>query len=164
MSGIDIDILLVGAGEATATTVCALRRTGLANGVHIVPSRQEALEVLFGALGSERRRRPRLILLEMTSADEDGNRFATTIANDPRTRPVPLVVLTPSRTERHRIERNCLPANSYVVKPADFEQLVEVVRTLAVYWLFVHEPAPDADVRLASGDRHDRRDPNSPAL
>jgi two-component system response regulator len=61
---------------------------------------------------------------------------------DPRTRTVPVVILTTSREQRDVLEGYRLGANSYVCKPVSFTTFVAVVRTLATYWLRVNEPRP----------------------
>jgi two-component system, response regulator len=62
------------------------------------------------------------------------------IKGDPRTRPIPVVVLTSSREERDLIESYRLGVNSYITKPVDFEQFTEAVRTLGMYWVLLNQP------------------------
>jgi DNA-binding NarL/FixJ family response regulator len=64
---------------------------------------------------------------------------------DPRTRRLPVVVLTCSREEQDLIESYDLGANSYVRKPADFAQFVEAVRQLQMYWLVLNEAPPERE-------------------
>ena len=62
------------------------------------------------------------------------------IRADPRTHFIPVVVLTSSREDRDIIESYQLGGNSYIVKPVDFEQFTEAVRTLGMYWLLLNQP------------------------
>jgi two-component system response regulator len=71
----------------------------------------------------------------------DGHEVLKRIKNDPRTRGIPIVVLTSSREERDVMRSYEVGANSYIVKPVDFEQFTETVRDIGKYWLVInHTP------------------------
>ena len=69
----------------------------------------------------------------------DGLEVLRRIKGDPRTRAIPVVVLTSSREERDIVESYQLGVNSYIVKPVDFDQFMEVVRQLGFYWLLLNQ-------------------------
>lgn len=62
------------------------------------------------------------------------------LKSDPRTRTIPVVMLTSSREERDIVESYKLGVNSYITKPVDFEKFIEAVHTLGVYWLLLNQP------------------------
>ena len=63
---------------------------------------------------------------------------------DPRTRLLPVVILTSSKEDQDLVNGYSLGANSYVRKPVDFQQFIEAVRQLGLYWLLLNEPPPSA--------------------
>ena len=72
----------------------------------------------------------------------DGLQVLQRVRADPRTRHVPVVILTSSREDQDLIESYDLGANSYVRKPVDFAQFAEAVRQLQMYWLVLNEAPP----------------------
>ncbi len=104
---------------------------------------QEALDFIF-CRGDWSNRdiddRPKLVLLDLRLPKVDGIEVLKQIKSDARTRAIPTVILTSSRQD-HDIE-TCykLGANSYVVKPMDFEKLTETVSEVGRYWLLFNEP------------------------
>jgi two-component system response regulator len=62
------------------------------------------------------------------------------IKSDPRTRTIPIVVLTSSREEKDLLESYQLGVNSYIVKPVDFDQFSECLRDIGMYWLLSNVP------------------------
>ena len=136
-----VDIVLI---EDSPTdlelTLHALRQHGLANDIRVARDGIEAMDVLFG--DGHMGVRPRFILLDLKLPKMDGFDVLRRIRSDPRTQTVPVVVLTSSRQDPDIDLAYSLGANSYVVKPVDFEQFAEVVRTAGLYWLVVNE-APD---------------------
>jgi two-component system response regulator len=121
----------------------ALRRHNLANHIEVVRDGAEALEFIFGT-GAYAHRRvedvPKVILLDLKLPKVDGMEVLERIKSDPRTRSIPVVVLTSSREERDVVESYQLGVNSYIVKPVDFEQFTEAVRNLGLYWLLLNQP------------------------
>lgn len=114
----------------------------LANYVHVVRDGAEALDCLFGAGTYENRdlcRQTKLILLDLKLPKVDGLEVLRRCKSDPRTKSIPVVVLTSSREEQDVVESYKLGVNSYIVKPVDFHQFVEAVRQLNVYWLVLNQ-------------------------
>ena len=114
-------------------TLRALQRHNLANAVHVVRDGAEALEYIFGTGAYADHgpgRAPRVILLDLKLPKVDGLEVLRQIKSDPRTRTIPVVVMTSSREERDIVESYGLGANSYIVKPVDFEQFVEAARIM----------------------------------
>lgn len=123
----------------------AFKKGQLANEVVVVHDGAEALNYLFGpgeSLGAAPRRLPQLVLLDLKLPKVDGLEVLRQIRADPRTRRLPVVVLTSSREEEDLLSSYDLGVNSYVRKPIDFNQFVEAVHQLALYWLVINEPPP----------------------
>jgi two-component system response regulator len=123
----------------------AFRRNNLANRVQVTRDGAEALEYLFGTdryAGRRAENGPRVILLDLKLPLVDGIEVLRRIKADPRTRPIPVVVMTSSQEENDVVESYALGVNSYIVKPVDFDQFTEVVRQLGFYWLLLNHPSP----------------------
>jgi two-component system, response regulator len=121
----------------------ALKKHNLANSIHVARDGAEALEFIFGTgRYSERTLNdiPRVILLDLKLPLLDGKEVLRQIKADPRTRYIPVVVLTSSREERDVVESYDLGVNSYITKPVDFDQFTEAVKTLGMYWLLLNQP------------------------
>lgn len=105
----------------------------------------EALDYLFGTgpcAGRDVGALPQLMLLDLKLPKVDGHEVLRRVRADPRTRRLPVVILTSSKEEEDRFKGYDLGANSYVRKPVDFVQFVDAVRQLQVYWLVLNEPPP----------------------
>jgi two-component system response regulator len=144
-----VEILLVEDNASDVElTLHALRRYNLANRVHVVRNGVEALEFIF-CTGAYAQRSispgPKVILLDLKLPLVDGIEVLQRIKGDPRTRMIPVVVLTSSREERDIVESYRLGVNSYITKPVDFEQFTEAVRTLGMYWVLLNLPPTLAD-------------------
>jgi two-component system response regulator len=87
--------------------------------------------------------KPALVLLDINLPKISGLDVLGRMRTDPRTWLVPVVVLTTSRERRDVLDCYLVGANSYVCKPVSFSDFVDLVRTLATYWLEVNEPCPD---------------------
>lgn len=121
----------------------ALRRNNLANHIEIARDGAEALDFIFGDGAYSGRRiedAPKVILLDLKLPKVDGLEVLQRIKADPRTCTIPVVALTSSREERDVVESYKLGVNSYIVKPVDFEQFTEAVRSLGLYWLLLNQP------------------------
>ena len=141
-----VEILLVEDNpDDVELTLHAFRKHNLANRVHIVRDGAEALDFLFRT-GAYKDRHiedsPNVVLLDLKLPKVDGLEVLRRMKGDPRTRMIPVVVLTSSREDRDITESYQLGVNSYIVKPVNFEQFTEAVRQLGLYWLLMNEPPP----------------------
>ncbi|MFN0127437.1 MAG: response regulator [Verrucomicrobiales bacterium] len=139
-----LEILLVEDNPADAElTLRALRKRHLANHLVHVGDGQAALDFLFGAgshAGRDTSEKPKVVLLDLKLPKGDGIEVLRQLRADARTRLLPVVVLTSSREERDVVDTYQLGANSYIVKPVDFEKYSEAVSNLGMYWLLLNEP------------------------
>jgi CheY-like chemotaxis protein len=128
-----------------ALTQRALKKANIANKVVVARDGALALDYLF-AKGAHVDRDvsdlPQVVLLDLNLPRVGGLDVLRAIRGDPRTRLLPVVVLTSSKQERDLIDGYSLGANSYVVKPVDFTQFAEAVRQLGLYWLVLNERPP----------------------
>jgi len=123
-------------------TVRALKKNKVGNRIVIVRDGIEALDFLFCSgdyANREPRDLPQLILLDIKLPKMDGLEVLRRLRADERTRLLPIVVLTSSKEEQDLIESYKNGANSYVRKPVDFNQFMEAVRELGMYWLVINE-------------------------
>jgi two-component system, response regulator len=123
----------------------ALGRSHVANQLVVAEDGQQALDYLFAAgeyAGRDPAELPALVLLDLKLPRVDGLEVLRRLRADERTRRVPVVVLTSSREEQDVASSYDLGVNSYIRKPVDFNQFVEAVLHLGLYWLVVNEPPP----------------------
>jgi CheY-like chemotaxis protein len=121
----------------------ALRKANLANRVHAARDGEEALDFLFCEgphAGRKIENGPKVILLDLKLPKIDGLEVLKRIKSDPRTKLIPVVVLTSSKEQNDVVESYHLGVNSYIVKPVNFEQFSEAVQKLGMYWLLVNHP------------------------
>jgi len=142
----EMDILLIEDNpEDVEITLRAFRKHHLANKIHVVRDGEEALECLFSTERYAERspcRNTRLILLDLKLPKVDGLEILQKVKSDPRTRHIPVVVLTSSREEADLAKSYNYGVNSYVVKPVDFAQFSDAVRQVGLYWMLLnHVPA-----------------------
>lgn len=126
-------------------TLRALKRSNILNEVVVARDGVEALDYLFGRgrfAGRDTSVMPVVTLLDLKLPKLDGLDVLKAIRSDDRTRLLPVAVLTTSREERDLVESYRLGANSYVRKPVDFNEFLEAVRQLGLYWLLLNEPPP----------------------
>ena len=124
-------------------TLHAFKKYNLANRIQVVRDGAEALDYLFATgnyAGRDVNHRPRVILLDLKLPKVDGLEVLRRIKDDPRTKVIPVVVLTSSREEHDIVESYKLGVNSYIRKPVDFDQFTESVRTIGMYWLLLNQP------------------------
>ena len=128
-----------------ALTLRALKRANVRNHVVVARDGVEALDYLFGTgthAGRDARDTPQVVLLDLKLPRLDGLEVLRRLRADPRTKLLPVVILTSSTEDQDRIAGYELGANSYVRKPVDFSQFVEAVRQLGLYWLLLNQPPP----------------------
>jgi len=123
-------------------TMRALKKSNILNEVVVAQDGAEALDYLFCAgkySGRDKNVLPQVVLLDLKMPKVDGLEVLKRIRADERTRLLPVVILTTSSEEKDRISGYKLGANSYVRKPVDFNQFVEAVQQLGLYWLVLNE-------------------------
>ena len=139
----EVEILLVDdSPEDVALTLHALRKENLANRIQVAGDGEEALDYLFCRgefAGRSFGNMPRLILLDLKLPKVDGMEVLRQVKADPRTRTIPVVIVTSSKEERDLLNGYNLGANSYVQKPVDFDQFRRTVKQLGMYWLLLNE-------------------------
>ena len=132
-----------------ALTLRALKRNNIMNEVVVARDGAEALDYLFAqGVYSDRDagKLPEVVLLDLKLPKLDGLEVLRRIRDEPLTRRLAVVILTSSNEERDIIAGYDLGANSYIRKPVDFNQFMEAVRQLGVYWLVLNVPSPSAGV------------------
>jgi CheY-like chemotaxis protein len=125
----------------------ALDRSRVSNELVVVQDGQEALDYLFGSgpyAGRDAAALPGVALLDLKLPKVPGLEVLRAIRDDPRTRRLPVVILTSSNEEQDVSCCYDLGVNSYIQKPVDFERFAEAIRTLGSYWLMLNEPPPRA--------------------
>jgi CheY-like chemotaxis protein len=129
-----------------ALTIRALEKNNISNEVRVARDGVEALELLLGS-GPDGAGRmetlPQIVLLDLKLPKVDGLEVLRRIRANERTALLPVVILTSSKEDRDVVESYQLGANSYIRKPVDFNQFIEAVKTLGLYWLVLNElPRP----------------------
>ena len=139
-----VEILIVEDNEQDlALAQRALRKANVSNRIHVARDGEEALEFLFcEGQFAERKMEdgPKVILLDLKLPKIDGLEVLQRIKSDPRTKSIPVVVLTSSKEQNDVVETYNLGVNSYIVKPVNFEQFSETVQKLGMYWLLLNHP------------------------
>ncbi len=126
-------------------TLRAFEKNHLANRVEVVRDGQEALDFLFCEgkyAGRDPDDLPVVVLLDLKLPKLDGIEVLRQIRENERTQWLPVVVLTTSRQEQDIIDSYRLGANSYIAKPVDFNDFIEAIRQLGLYWLVINEIPP----------------------
>ena len=126
-------------------TLRALKKNNILNEVVVARDGAEALDYLFGGgayAGRDMAIIPAVILLDLKLPRIDGLEVLERIRSEERTKLLPVVILTSSKEEKDRMSGYKLGANSYIRKPVDFNQFIEAVRQLGLYWLILNEPPP----------------------
>ncbi len=139
-----VEILMIEDTEADAELATrALRKRGFANHLVWVKDGAEALEFIFATgahAGRNVENRPKVVLLDLRLPKVSGIEVLRQIKADPRTKSIPVVVLTSSKEEVDLEECYKLGVNSYISKPVEFEEFAKVVSELGLYWLLVNKP------------------------
>ena len=123
-------------------TIRALRKSHIANEVHVARDGEEALAMLFGEGGPAMAVRPQVILLDLKLPKVDGLEVLRRIRGDERTRMLPVVVLTSSDEETDIVRSYKLGVNSYIRKPVNFSDFAAATQQLGMYWLVLNECPP----------------------
>jgi two-component system response regulator len=139
-----VEILLVEDNPRDAElTIRALKKKNLANSLYHVEDGVEALDFLF-ARGKYSDRdineAPKVVLLDLKLPRVDGLEVLTAIKADERTNSIPVVVVTSSTEDPDVKKAYQLGANSYVIKPIQFDAFMEAMVKVGIYWLMVNHP------------------------
>jgi two-component system, response regulator len=140
----EIEILLVeDNSDDVEMTLRALRKANIVNHIKVARDGAEALDFIFGdgiPAAHQLEDLPKLILLDLKLPKIDGFEVLKRIKSDPRTKKIPIVVLTSSKEQQDVVETYQLGVNSYIVKPVNLEGFVDAVGKLGMYWLLLNQP------------------------
>ncbi len=140
----EVEILLVEDNPTDLElTLRALRKANLANKLLALSDGAQALDYLFAEgefVGRHGSANPRVVLLDLKLPKVDGIEVLRRIKSDPRTATVPVVVLTSSAEERDRLASYKLGANSFIVKPVEFDSFAPAVTEVGMYWMLLNRP------------------------
>lgn len=139
-----IEILIVEDNPRDAElTLRALKKNNLANNILVAKDGADALDFFF-CRGKYKKRSftnpPKVVLLDLKLPKVNGLEILKIVKGDKRTSHIPIVVVTSSKQEPDMKEAYALGVNSYVVKPVDFDQFINAMSSLGLYWLLVNEP------------------------
>ncbi|SFS00884.1 Response regulator receiver domain-containing protein [Granulicella pectinivorans] len=119
-------------------TIRALKKSNIANDIHVARDGAEAIEILFGNSPIK----PQVVLLDLKLPKVEGLEVLRRIRETKETRMLPVVVLTSSDEERDVVRSYQLGVNSYIRKPVNFNDFAEATRQLGMYWLVLNECPP----------------------
>lgn len=124
-------------------TLTALEGNNLVNEIITLRDGEEALDYLYRRNGFSGREggNPTVILLDIKMPKLDGIEVLRQLKNDPKLKLIPIVMLTSSREEKDLIDAYQLGVNAYVVKPVDFQEFVEAVKNVGLFWAIINETA-----------------------
>ena len=144
MENLPVEILLVEDNMDDAElTIHSLRKKNLANQLIHLSDGEQALDFLFGTgefSGRDIQIKPRLILLDLKMPKIDGMQVLEKVKLNAVTKEIPVVVLTSSKEDPDLKKCYELGANSYIVKPVDFQSFTEAVSELGMYWMLLNHP------------------------
>lgn len=139
-----VEILLVEDNPRDAElTIRALKRKNLANNLYHVEDGVEALDFLFGRgaySGRDMNEPPKVVLLDLKLPRINGLEVLSALKSDDRTRTIPVVIITSSAEDPDVKKAYELGANSYVIKPVQFDSFIEAMAKIGIYWLMVNHP------------------------
>lgn len=140
----EVEILLVEDNESDAElTIRVLKKHNLANKLLHLKNGEEALDFLFARgvyAGRAIENGPKIILLDLKMPKVDGIEVLEELKSDERTKKIPVVVFTSSKEHPDIDKCYRLGVNSYVVKPVEFNQFVQAIVDLGMYWMILNEP------------------------
>lgn len=143
MDNLQVEILLVEDNMDDAEmTIRALRKKNLSNRLTHLTDGEEALDFLFGRgkfAGRNLNLKPKLILLDLKMPKIDGMEVLEKVKSDSETKKIPVVILTSSKEDPDLQKCYELGANSYIVKPVEFESFINAVSELGLYWMLLNQ-------------------------
>ncbi len=128
-------------------TLLALKKSHVANKVVVARDGSEALDYLFGRgayVGRDTKEFPQVVLLDLNLPKISGLEVLRAVRANESTKLLPVVILTSSKEDKDLAGCYRSGANSYIVKPVDFNQFSDSVRQLGMYWLVINHPPPVA--------------------
>ncbi len=131
-------------------TLAALEEFNLANEVVVVNDGEEALDYLYfqGKYANRPSGNPAVILLDIKMPKVTGLEVLKQIKSDENLKKIPTVILTSSKEEKDIIEGYSLGVNAFVVKPVDFEEFIQAVKQLGLFWAVINEPPPGSAKKI----------------
>lgn len=144
MISIDQILLVDDSPLDTELTLDALNTHHLANEVVVLRDGADALDYLYrrGAFGDRPAGNPAVVLLDLKMPKVDGTEVLRQMKNDPQLRSIPVVVMTSSREDRDFHDSYKLGANAYVVKPVNFHEFIDAVKSVGGFWAMLSMPEP----------------------
>lgn len=139
----EVEILLIEDSMQDAElTIRSLRKNNVSNKIVHLKDGSIALQFIFGAgefEGRDINKKPKVILLDLKMPKVNGLEVLEKIKADARTRTIPIVILTSSKEDPDIKKSYDLGANSYIVKPVDFDGFHKVVSELGLYWVLLNQ-------------------------
>lgn len=122
-------------------TLLAFQQNHIMNAITVARDGAEAIEILFGEKATKEKT-PTIVLLDLKLPKVDGLEILRRIRETPRTRHIPVIVLTSSTEEQDIVKSYNLGCNSYVRKPVNFAEFLKASRQLGIYWLMLNQVSP----------------------
>ena len=140
-----IEILLIEDSPSDAAlTIEALQAGKIGNNLNRVADGVEAMAYLRQQGRFAESSRPDLIMLDLNLPKKDGREVLRELKSDPSLKLIPIIVLTTSRADKDVLQSYELNANCYITKPVDFQQFIDVVKSIERFWLSVVTLPPTA--------------------
>jgi two-component system response regulator len=144
MNNLEVEILLIEDNMNDAElTIRALRKNKLTNSIVHLKDGAAAIDFLFGTgeyAGRDITNKPKLILLDLKMPKLNGIEVLARIKSNELSKNIPVVVLTSSKEDPDIKSCYALGANSYIVKPVEFDGFVKVVSEIGLYWTLLNQP------------------------
>jgi two-component system response regulator len=141
-----VEILLVDDNPSDVElTIHSLRKNQLANAIHVAEDGKAALDFIFCRgihAGRSFADPPKVILLDLKLPMVDGLEVLRAVRSDPRTKVIPVVILTSSKEQKDLVESYHLGASAYIQKPVDFEHFRRTIKEIGMFWLVTNSPPP----------------------
>ncbi len=122
-------------------TLLAFKRNNIQNEITVARTGEEALKILHGSEFAHIPL-PSVVLMDINMPGMGGLEALKHIRSHHRTKTLPVVILTSSKEDQDILESYHSGANSYIRKPVNFNEFVEAVKQLGMYWLLLNEPLP----------------------